>query len=209
MGRKAVITIGRQYGSGGKIIGEKLAKELGIPFYDKELLNVAAEKSGMCKEMFEHHDEKPTNSFLYSLVMGSYNGDNLPLNHKLFLAQFDAIRSIAEQGSCVIIGRCADYALEDYTNCINVFVHADIEERIKRAVNNYGLSEHNAREAITKIDKKRASYYNFYAGRKWGGIENYHITIDSGFIGIDNSVKLLKDFVEMYENFLDNKYKKM
>lgn len=199
MGKKTIVTIGRQYGSGGQEIGEKLAKELNIPFYDKELLTIAAKKSGLCEEMFQSHDEKPTNSFLYSLVMGSYGGDNLPLNHKLFLAQFDAIRSIADEGPCVIIGRCADYALEDYSNCINVFVHADIETRVKRATSLYHVPIPKAEEAVMKIDKKRASYYNFYSSKKWGSFENYNITINSSTIGIDNSVKLIKQYVDMVE----------
>ena len=196
---KSIITIGRQYGSGGKEIGQKLADALGIPFYDKELLTVAAERSGFCEEMFVSHDEKPTNSLLYSLVMGSYGRDNLPLNHKLFLAQFDAIRSIADQGPCVIIGRCADYALEDYANVINVFIHADLKKRVQRAVASYGIEEKNAEETVNKIDKGRANYYNFYSNKKWGSIESYHLTIDSGVVGIDNTVKLIKDYVMMKE----------
>lgn len=192
-----VVTIGRQYGSGGKIIGEKLAKALGVPFYDKELLTEAARKSGICQEMFESNDEKPTSSLLYSLVMGTYSGDSLPLNHKLFLAQFDAIRSLADKGSCVIIGRCADYALEDYKNVINVFIHAKMEDRIDRAVAQYGIDINKAEDIIVKTDKKRASYYNFYSSKKWGNVDNYDITVDSSVLGIDDTVKLLKEFVEL------------
>ena len=192
-----VVTIGRQYGSGGKIIGEKLAKALGVPFYDKELLTEAARKSGICQEMFESNDEKPTSSLLYSLVMGTYSGDSLPLNHKLFLAQFDAIRSLADKGSCVIIGRCADYALEDYKNVINVFIHAKMEDRIDRAVAQYGIDINKAEDIIIKTDKKRASYYNFYSSKKWGNVDNYDITVDSSVLGFDDTVKLLKEFVEL------------
>ena len=120
-----IITIGRQYGSGGREIGEKLAKRLGIPFYDKELLSRAAKESGFCQEMIENHDERPTNSFLYNLVMDTYSfGYNsssfvdMPISHKIFLAQFDTIKKIADEGACVIVGRCADYALADYANCV-------------------------------------------------------------------------------------------
>lgn len=194
---KYIITIGRQYGSGGKIIGEKLAKKLGIPFYDKELLTEAARKSGICKEMFESNDEKPTNSLLYSLVMGTYSGDSLPLNHKLFLAQFDAIRSLADRGSCVIIGRCADYALEDYDNVINVFIHGKMEDRIERAVAQYGIEKDKAEDIINKTDKKRASYYNFYASKKWGALENYDMTIDSSTLGVDGTVDVISKMVEL------------
>lgn len=199
MNTKSIVTIGRQYGSGGKEIGERLSKELGIPLYDKELLTLAARKSGLCEEVFASHDEKPTNSLLYSLVMGSYGSDNLPLNHKLFLAQFDAIRSLAEQGPCVIIGRCADYALEDYENCVSVFIHADIKVRVDRAVSQYGISAVKAEEAVLKIDKKRASYYNFYSSRKWGSLNNYDLTVNSSRLGIENSATLIKNYVEMKE----------
>ena len=129
--------------------------------------------------------------------MGSYGSDSLPLNHKLFLAQFDAIRSIADEGSCVIIGRCADYALEDYPECINIFIHANIKARVERATRLYGLPKERAEDAVIKIDKKRASYYNFYSSKKWGDINNYHFDIDSSVVGIDNTVKIIKEFIEM------------
>ena len=197
MKENMIITIGRQYGSGGREVGQKLADALGIPCYDKELLTVAAEKSGFCKEMFEHHDEKPVGSFLYSLVMGAYSGDNLPINHKLFLAQFEAIRSLADQGSCVIIGRCGDYALEDYKNCIRVFIHANLEERVRRAVTFYGVEIEKAEDVVQKIDKQRANYYNFYSGKNWGDVENYDITLDSSILGIDHTVTLIQSFIKL------------
>ena len=196
---KSIITIGRQYGSGGREIGKKLADQLGIPFYDNELLDIAAKKSGICEELFETNDEKPTSSLLYSLVMGSYGGDSLPFNHKIFLAQFDAIRSIADEGPCVIIGRCGDYALEDYPNLINIFIHADLKLRVKRAIENYGIESGKAEDFVLKTDKKRASYYNFYSSRKWGNLDNYDLTVDSGFLGIDNTVELIKKFIELKE----------
>lgn len=198
---KIIVTIGRQYGSGGKEIGERLAKELGIPFYDKELLTAAAEKSGICKEMFETHDEKPTSSFLYSLVVGSYASGQTPINHKLFLAQFEAIKEIAAKESCVILGRCADYALEGDPDVVNVFVHADIETRIKRAVKYYAVEENKAEDIINKTDKKRANYYNFYSGKRWGSAESYDLSINSGFIGIDNAVNIILQFIEMRKNY--------
>ncbi len=196
---KSIITIGRQYGSGGREIGKKLADQLGIPFYDNELLDIAAKKSGICEELFQTNDEKPTSSLLYSLVMGSYGGDSLPFNHKIFLAQFDAIRSIADEGPCVIIGRCGDYALEDYPNLINIFIHADLKLRVKRAIENYGIESGKAEDFVLKTDKKRASYYNFYSSRKWGNLDNYDLTVDSGFLGIDNTVELIKKFIELKE----------
>ena len=192
-----IYTIGRQYGSGGRIIGKKLADDLGIPFYDKELLTIAAKESGFCEEIFETHDEKPTSSFLYSLVMGGYGSDSMPLNHKLFLAQFETIKKIAKQGPCVIIGRCADYALEEMDNVVNVFVHASTEERIKRVVEEYGDDPKKAEDIINKTDKKRANYYNYYSDKKWGVASTYNLSIDSGKIGIEKSVELIKEFAKM------------
>ena len=134
-----IITIGRQAGSGGREIGEKLAKHFGIPFFDRELLSRAAKESGFCEEMIQMHDEKPTNSFLYNLVMDTYSfGYNtstfvdMPISHKVFLAQFDTVKKIADEGPCVIVGRCADYALSDYDNVLNLFIHGDEECKIKR-----------------------------------------------------------------------------
>ena len=146
---KTIIAIGREYGSGGREIGERLAKEFNIPFYDKELLAEAARESGISEEAFIENDEKHNRSFLYSLAIGGYGSGNLPFNHKLFLAQFDAIRALANQGPCVIIGRCADYALEDNPNCLSVFIHADIKSRIERAVKYYDVPENNAEKVIS------------------------------------------------------------
>ena len=146
-----IITIGRQFGSGGHEIGTKLAEYYGIKLYDKEMLAVAAKESGICKELFESQDEKPTNSFLYSLVMDTYSMgypaggySDMPLNHKVFLAQFDAIKKIADEGPCVLVGRCADYALEEYDNCVNVFIHADLNARIRRVARLYDLTDAKA-----------------------------------------------------------------
>ncbi|MCI8380232.1 MAG: cytidylate kinase-like family protein [Lachnospiraceae bacterium] len=198
-----IITIGRQYGSGGREIGEKLAKRLGIPFYDKELLSRAAKESGFCQEMIENHDERPTNSFLYNLVMDTYSfGYNsssfvdMPISHKIFLAQFDTIKKIADEGACVIVGRCADYALADYANCVHVFIHADEEHRTKRIMERNNLSESKAKDAINKKDKQRQSYYNYYSSKKWGRSDTYDLSINSARLGIDGTVNLLAQYVE-------------
>ena len=199
-----IITIGRQYGSGGKEIGMRLAEELGIKCYDSELLTKAAKSSGMCEEIFEKHDEKPTNSFLYSLVMDTYSvGYNassyydMPLNHKIFLAQFNAIKEIAKEESCVMVGRCADYALEEYPNVLSVYVHAPLENRIKRIMEKYGLSEEKAKDAIQKTDKKRAAYYNYFTNKKWGDAAGYQLSIDSSVTGIDGAIELIRYFIEI------------
>ena len=157
---KTIITIGRQYGSAGHSIGKILADDLGIKYYDKELLERAAKDSGLCQELFENHDEKPTNSFLYSLVMDSYSFGygstmmDMPLNQKVFLAQFDAIKKISQDGPCVIVGRCADYALEENPNVLSIFIKADMQDRIRRIAKLYDLSDAKAKDKITKIDNR-------------------------------------------------------
>jgi cytidylate kinase len=203
---KSVITIGRQYGSGGHEIGKKLAEELGIPCYDKELLERAAKESGLCKELFENHDEKPTNSFLYSLVMDTYSMgysspamSEMPINHKIFLAQFNTIKEIAREGPCVIVGRCADYALADFPNLVTVFIYAGLESKIARITSEYDLSTAKAKELIIKTDKRRASYYNYYSNKKWGHASEYNICLDSSVLGIDGTVSLLKDYIALRE----------
>lgn len=201
--RKTIITIGRQFGSGGKEIGTKLAEKLNIKCYDNELLSEAAKQSGMCEEVFKAHDEKPTNSFLYSLVMDTYQPYGLtgtvdmPLGQKLFLAQFDAIKRIANKENCVFVGRCADYALHDKDNVLSVFITSDLEVRTKRISEKYNISESKAREMIIKTDKKRASYYNYYTNKKWGHSNSYDLCIDSSKLGIDNTVQLILAYLDI------------
>ncbi len=199
MEKKFVITIGRQYGSGGREIGFKLAEKLGIKCYDKEILAVAAKESGLCQEIFESHDEKPTQSFLYSLVMDTYSmGYNnsgfidMPISHKVFLAQFDAIKRLAEQESCVIVGRCAEYALEGNPNVLSVFIHGKMDAKIARVKERNNISkDSDAKDLIIKTDKKRASYYNYYTSKKWADAKSYDLAIDSGIFGIDGTVDVI------------------
>lgn len=197
-----VITIGRQFGSGGREIGKQLAKDLGIGYYDKEILGVAAKESGLCQTLFENHDEKPTSSFLYSLVMDTYSmGYNsnsyldMPLNHKVFLAQFDSIKKLAEREPCVIVGRCADYALEEFDNVYRVFIHADMDTRIRNVMESSQVSEAKAKELITKNDKQRASYYNYYTSKKWGEAKSYDLTLNSSAFGVDKCVEIIKSML--------------
>lgn len=206
MGNK-IYTIGREFGSGGKEVGEKLAERLGVKLYDKELLQQAAKESGFCEEIFENHDEKPTNSFLYSLVMDTYSISgyssapflDMPLNHKVFLAQFETIKKIAAQEPCVIVGRCADYALSENPDCINVFIHADMEQRMKTVSKRLNITENKAKDIIQKKDKQRASYYNYYTSKKWGDSTSYHMTLDSGKLGIDGCVDMILKFREIFD----------
>ena len=198
-----IYTIGREFGSGGREVGEKL----GIKLYDKELLQQAAKDSGFCEEIFENHDEKPTNSFLYSLVMDTYSVSgysaapflDMPLNHKVFLAQFETIKKIAEKESCVIVGRCADYALSDNPDCINIFIHADLDVRIKNVSRNLNITENKARDIINKTDKQRASYYNYYTSKKWGDSKSYNLSLDAGKLGTDNCVEMILKFRELMD----------
>ena len=197
-----IYTIGREFGSGGYEVGRMLAERLGIKLYDKELLAQAAKSSGFCKEIFENHDEKPTSSFLYSLVMDTYSGGSyssapfldMPLNHKVFLAQFDTIKKIAEQESCVIVGRCADYALADNPDCLNIFVHAEMEDRISWISKRNDLTEIKARDLLQKTDKQRASYYNYYTCKKWGDSRSYDLCLNTSKISKEACVDMILEF---------------
>lgn len=209
--QNTIITIGRQFGSGGKEIAEKIGKSLQIPVYDKEMLAVAAKDSGICQELFESHDENPTNSFLYSLVMDTYSMGyspnaymDMPINHKVFLAQFDAIKKLANKGPCVLVGRCADYALDSYDNCLSVFIHANLDVRIRRIARMYDLTDAKAKDMILKTDKKRATYYNYYTNKKWGAAESYELCLDSSKLGIEGTTEAILSFLTL-RNQVTNK----
>ncbi|MGN0484123.1 MAG: AAA family ATPase [Lachnospiraceae bacterium] len=201
---KFVITIGREFGSGGRKIGNALAEKLGIKCYDKELLKLAAKESGYSEEIFQHQDEKPTNSFLYSLVMDTYSIGgyasapfvDMPLNHKVFLAQFETIKKLAASESCIIVGRCADYALSEMPNCISVFIQAsDMEKRIHYAVSELDIPENKVKDIIHRTDKQRANYYNYYTSKKWGDARSYDLCLDSSKIGMDGCVTMILQYL--------------
>ena len=201
-----IITIGRQFGSGGREIGYMVADKLGIKLYDKEMLQRAAQDSGICEELFESHDEKPSNSFLYSLVMDTYSMgysgstyNDMPINHKIFLAQFDAIKKIANEGPCILVGRCADYALEGYPNLLSVFIHADLDDRIKRIAKKYDLTNAKAKDLIIKTNKKRASYYNYYTDKRWGDADSYDVCLDSSVLGLEGTAEAIIKLIEVKE----------
>lgn len=210
MGNK-IYTIGRELGSCGYTVALLLSERLGIKLYDKELLAQAAKDSGFCQEIFQRQDEKPTNSFLYSLVMDTYSGGNyssapfldMPLNHKVFLAQFDSIKKIAERESCVIVGRCADYALASYPDVLNIFVHAEMDDRVKRISKREDVTEHKAKDMIQKSDKQRSSYYNYYTCKKWGDSRSYDLTLNTSKITPEQCVEMILAF---RENMQDNKH---
>lgn len=209
MKTSSVITIGRQFGSGGRYVGQLLAAKLGIPYYDKQLLVEAAKDSGICEELFEDHDEKPSRSLLFSMVVGMQMRSDgagtvmdMPLNHKIFLAQFDAIRRIASEGPCVIVGRCGDYVLRDRANAVRVFVKADMLSKVERVVKYYGVEPSKAEETIRKADKQRASYYGYYAVSDWGDVNNYDLCVDTGRLGVEGAVELICKYIELREAIL-------
>ncbi len=204
MEKNIVVTIARQFGSGGHEIGRRLAKRLNVPLYDKELITHAAQESGLSEEVLHYFDEKPTNSLLYSLSTGAYSvaeggvvNYSLPVNQQVFQAQFDAIRSLAEKSSCVIVGRCADYALENHEGHVSIFVHADLHDRMERVAEYDHITLTEAKNRVIKSDKRRANYYNFYSGKKWGDAGTYDLCINTSTVGYDNAVELIADFVEM------------
>lgn len=200
MENKIVITIARQFGSGGREIGNRLSELLGIPLYDRELITAAAEAGNLHPEVAEKADEKAASSLLYTLAMGSNiftshgAGVSLPVNDRLYLLQSDFIREKAAEGSCIIVGRCADHILKDNINRFSVFVYAPLSVRRRRVTERHPeLSENGALELINKTDKRRATYYNFYTGGKWGKYENYQMALDSGALGIEGTADLLAE----------------
>ena len=214
MNKKYLITISRQYGSGGREVGKRLAELLGVPFYDKELLKVAARESGICVDMFVSYDVKPTTSFLYSLVMDTYSmGYNtsaymdMPINHKIFLAQFDTIKKLADEESCVIVGRCADYALADYPNMVSVFISGNEEDKIRQLMERHDISREKAKDIMIKTDKQRSSYYNYYSSKRWGSCKSYNLCINSSVVGYDGAVEIIKEFAKQKQEFMKSKEK--
>ena len=199
-----IITIGRQYGSGGRELGQILAKKLGIDFYDEELVTMAAEKNNMHRDILRAVDEKATKSLLYTLVTGSdlrfMNSPvhyEMPINDKLFITQSEIIKNLSEKGSCVIVGRCADYVLRDsQQHCLHLFIYADLDKRIERISKKYDLTPEKAKEKITKIQKSRKSYYNYYTNREWGNVTNYDLCVNTGVLGLDKTADLLVEFVK-------------
>lgn len=199
--KNPVITIARQYGSEGHTIGEQLAKRLGVPFYDKELIDLAAQKSGYHPDALKRADEKAAGSLLYTLAtgatsLGSMIGHyDIPINDKLFIVQNDVIKELAEKEQCVIIGRCGDYALRNFENKVTVFICGDVETRVKHICDTLGVTKDAAESMIAKEDKRRASYYNFYTGQKWGVPDRYTLCLNSSVLGVEGCVDVIADVV--------------
>lgn len=199
---KMRITISRQFGSGGRKIGKRLAEMLDIPFYDNEIISRAAKESGFAEKTFENAEKKATNSFLYSIAMGlnsygiqdiGFNG--LSIDDRIFIAQSKIIRQVADEGPCVIVGRCSDYVLRERKDVVNVFICAGLDFRIERAVEEYGISRERAAETILKNDKRRGNYYNYHSENKWGNVNNYHLSLRSDFGGIEHTAKSIYSYL--------------
>lgn len=201
MDKKIVVTISREFGSGGRVIGSRVAEKLGIPFYDRKIIELSAEKSGLAVSFVENTEQKIKNKFLHNLAFGGYymgadlGGMQLSLSDKLFIATCDIIRRLADEGSCVIVGRCADYVLKDRKDAINIFIYSDIESKTRRAVEEYGIAPDKAASEVQRNDKYRSNHYNYYTERNWGDKANYHLCLNSGFLGIDNTVDIIADAV--------------
>ncbi len=212
MSKNIIVTIARQVGSGGREVGELLAKELGFEYHDKSLINLAAEKSGISHDVLKNTDEKATPSFLYSIAMGGMGmvpfshgmPYDTPVNDRLFVLQSGIIEELAKANSCVFIGRCADFVLRDFPNVVKVFVYADPERRAQVIAQRNQISIGEAKNLSVKLDKKRASYYGYYTSRKWGRSENYDLMIDTTRIGTEGAVKIIKEYVNHIKEELED-----
>ncbi|MDR0766431.1 MAG: cytidylate kinase-like family protein [Odoribacteraceae bacterium] len=205
MKEHAIVTIGRQFGSRGKEIGRRLAERLGIECYDRRLIMLASRESGLCPEFFERADERNTGSLWNAFASGCafgglYNNDFLS-NEKLFQIQSDAIRKLADRESCVLVGRCADYILRDKKRCINIFIHAPVETRIRTIMERQSLSRAETIELVRKMDKTRSNYYNYYTDKGWGVASSYHLSIDSSLLGVAQTVEFIDHFLSGSEKW--------
>lgn len=199
-----IITIGRQFGSGGKEIGEKVAQRLGYAFYDKEILTMAAENSGFSPAAMQHYDEKPSGSLIYSLYMtGAATSENLPLNQQLAFAQFNVIRKVAQADNCVIVGRCADYVLREKKNLLTVYLHAPMTYRVGRIMAEQSIENTTlAEKTIKKQDKARADYYNFFTHKKWGDAGSAMLSIDTSTLPSDQVAEAIASYALMMQKNL-------
>ncbi|GFH89202.1 cytidylate kinase [Lachnospiraceae bacterium] len=204
MNNKVVITIARQYGSGGRTVGEMLSKDMGIHYYDKELIKLASEESGINERLFVNADEKIKMTKLFKMVKNIYTGQLIPpesddfvSDKNLFNYQAKVIKNLAEEESCVIVGRCADYVLKDYDNVLSVFVHAPKDYCMEQAAKKVSMPSKELEKYIAKIDKRRADYYKFYTGREWTDARNYDLCLDSSKLGFERCVEEIKAYIKV------------
>ena len=197
---KKLVTISREYGSGGRIVGRLIAEKLGVPFYDKEIIDMAVEKSGLSREIVETAELRAKSSFSYSLSSAMNFGEGMmsepvSVNEKLFITQFDVINQIGDTGEGVIVGRCADYILKDMLGVTNIFIYAELEDRIKRCIDTYGIPAEKAKDTVLTYDKARANYYNYHTCQKWGHFSNYNLAINSSYITEEQAANLIVEYV--------------
>lgn len=199
-----IVTIAREYGSGGRECGKKFAELTGYKFYDKDLITLAAQKSGMSTDALNSVDEKAASSLLYTLALGSsiYNSGmgsvNLPINDKLFVVQSQIIKDIANSGEgAIIVGRCADYVLSERDNVVKVYITSDFDTRVNTVMKRHDLTQSQARDLIIKTDKRRSNYYSYYTGEKWGKADKYDVVVSTARIGIDGAAGLIADYIKM------------
>lgn len=207
--KKLIITIGRQYGSGGNEIGRKLAEELGIDFYDKNILRMNSDESGIKESYFHLADEKAGNRLLYRIISGmtpelrepSFGSDLISADN-LFRFQSEVIRKLAEEESCVIVGRCADYVLEDMDgiDLVRVFIYADMEARLRRVKEKELYAPEDVKKNVKRIDKERRNYYRYYTGRSWADPENYDLLVNTSTAGIKGSVRLIEEYINIVKS---------
>jgi len=197
---KKLVTVSREYGSGGRIIARLIAEKLGVPFYDKEIIDMAVEKSGLSREVIETAELRAKSNFTYTLSSAINFGDGLAgdaisMNEKLFITQYDIISQIGALEEGVIVGRCADYILKDMPGVTNVFVHGEIEDRMKRCIEVYGDDPDKIKEKIATYDKARANYYNYHTCQKWGYYSNYNLSINSSYISEEAAADLVVEYI--------------
>lgn len=202
MTEKLIITISREAYCGGDELAKKLADKLGFKLFNREIISKASEKSGIHEDHFEYAEKKPTNSILYSVVMGMYSSrgayvklDDVFTDDKIYKVQAEIIRDMAKEGNCIFVGRCSDYILRNNENCINIFLRGNIEDRVKNAMAHENISESEAKKLVSRSDKKRRSYYNYYTNREWGNITNYDISLNLSKLTEENAVDVIKAFV--------------
>jgi len=200
-----IITISRQYGSGGRFVGKLLAEELNIPFYDKEIIAMASEDSGFAQEFIKENEQKMKGISSFAFTSGMWGGNLVNnfenIESKIYACEADAIEKIAKNGPCVIVGRCADYVLKDKYKCLDVFIHADMKDRVERVINIYRRTDDpkKAERLIKENDRMRARHYRYYTDSEWGASDNYHITLNSTVIGVENCAKILKEAYLQYD----------
>ena len=197
-----IITISRQCGSGGHTIGQAVSEKLGIPLYDKKILEEVAKRSGLSEEVIETEGEYSTSSLLFGIAMGIYNGwdatkrENMPLREQINAYQTEFIREVAEKGACVIVGRCADYVLRERTDCLNVYIYGDESDRVKRVIAEHRVPDFEAEAHVKKRDKKRAAHYKYITDQEWGNMKNYNLCLDSSKLGTEKCVELILSCLE-------------